>query len=56
LDEGLLALISGLNALPAGTANKMEAVADEILRLAPAGPRSDDTAVIVLGLPPIQQP
>jgi serine phosphatase RsbU (regulator of sigma subunit) len=51
LDEGLLTLLTGLNTLPAHTAADLESLADQILRLAPPGPRPDDTAVITLAIP-----
>ena len=51
LDEGLLTLLTGLTRLPAATADDVEAVADQILQLAPPGARPDDTAVIALAIP-----
>jgi PAS domain S-box-containing protein len=51
LDEGLLTLLTGMNTLPAHTAADVESLVDQILRLAPPGPRPDDTAVITLAIP-----
>jgi serine phosphatase RsbU (regulator of sigma subunit) len=48
LDEQLLQLITGISGLPAAVSSDAEALADALLGLAPAGPREDDTAVLVL--------
>jgi len=51
LDDGLLALLTGVTALPAHTASNLENLADALLTMAPPGERSDDTAVIVMTIP-----
>jgi serine phosphatase RsbU (regulator of sigma subunit) len=51
LDETLLALLTGLNDLPAQLTADVEAVADQVLTLAPPGEHLDDIAVLVIAVP-----
>jgi serine phosphatase RsbU (regulator of sigma subunit) len=56
LDDNLLALLSGLNALPASITADVEALADAILAMSQPGPTTDDIAVIALAFDPRSDP
>jgi PAS domain S-box-containing protein len=51
LDENLLTLLTNLTTLPPHTLTDVEAVADQVLHLAPPAGGTDDTAVLVLAIP-----
>lgn len=56
LDESLSTLLANLNALPTQTLTHPDHLAQAILDNAPTGPITDDTAVLVLALPPAPAP